>query len=414
MPLTPTLLLYIIIVLVLADFMLERILSYYNRESRSTPIPNSLEGIYKPEEYRRSQEYHGAQAKAGVLSSSVSVIGSLILLSSGAFGWLSDWLLAFGWGSTLTTLAFFACIGVASSLISLPFAWHSTFVIEERFGFNKMTPSLFWADWSKQLLLGAILGGGLLAAFVWLHNNVDGWWLYAWLLFMSISLLFASLYTTLLVPLFNKLEPLQEGDLRTAIMEYASKVNFPLKNIMVIDGSKRSTKANAYFSGFGGTKTIVLYDTLIDSHTIPELVAVLAHEVGHYKKKHIFQGMGISALQLFITLWVMQRMVDEPMLSQALGAQHVQLHLGLIGFSILYSPLSTATALLMNVFSRKNEYEADAYAATTYESAPLADALKKMSADSLSNLTPHPAFVFFHYSHPPLAQRLAALEAANA
>jgi STE24 endopeptidase len=283
-------------------------------------------------------------------------------------------------------------------------------VIEEKYGFNKMTPKTFVVDEIKGLVLGAIVGGLLLAAFIWFYRFFgENFWIWAWLFFMAFTLFITAFATTVFIPIFNKLTPLEDGGLRSSILKYAEGVNFPLKKIMVMDGSKRSTKANAFFSGLGGQKNIVLYDTLINDHTEEEVVAVLAHEVGHYKKKHTLQTIVFSALTMLLTFWLLHLFIDYPGLSIALGGEEQSLALGLIAFGILYSPISLITSLVMNLISRKNEFEADAYAATTYAAEPLGNALKKLSLNHLSNLQPHPAYVFFNYSHPPVLERLKAM-----
>lgn len=403
-------LLYIIVGIIAAEFILERTLSWLNAKHRTVTLPDSLSDIYDEEKYAKSQQYGTDQTRLSWISSSINFLLMLVFLIAGGFGWVDTWLANYVEPGLTKTLVYFGVLGLASSLINMPFSIYGTFVIEERYGFNKTTSKTFLLDLLKGTILSAIIGGLLLGAFVWFHDNFELWWIYAWALFFGFSLFITMFYTSVLVPIFNKLTPLEDGELKDAILEYAAKVNFPLQNIMVIDGSKRSTKANAYFSGLGSAKNIVLYDTLIEKQTKEELVAILAHEVGHYKKKHVLQGFAIAAVQMFAMLFIMQWIVDNPALSIVLGGGEPALHLGLIAFTILYSPISTVTGLLMNVFSRKNEYEADAYAAETYKAVPLIAALKKLSVDSLSNLTPHPAFVFFHYSHPTLLQRMAALK----
>jgi len=403
------LLLWIIIGIVLLEFGLERVLNYLNRKRRGVPLPENVKGLYDAEKYQKSQEYAAAKDKIGTLSSTLGLVGTLVMLLGG-FAWLNEQVVNYTDSPILQALIFFGILGLASDLISTPFSIYNIFVIEEKFGFNKMTPKLYAIDKVKGWVLGGIIGGALLSIFVWFYQAFpDYFWLYAWGIFMAFALFMAMFYTNLIVPLFNKLSPLEEGTLRNEIEKYAASVNFPLKKVMVLDGSKRSTKANAYFSGLGGAKNIVLFDTLIEKQNTDELVAVLAHEVGHYKKKHTFQGIALSAVNTLLTLYILGLVIDSPLLSEALGASQPTFHLGLIAFTILYSPLSTVTGLLMNVFSRKNEYEADAYAAQTASGEALMSALKKLSVDSLSNLTPHPAYVFFYYSHPPLSSRMQAL-----
>ncbi|MEM1137816.1 MAG: M48 family metallopeptidase [Bacteroidota bacterium] len=402
-------LLVIILAIVIAEFVLERVLDYLNQKTRSNQLPESLKGIYDDEKYKKSQDYAAAKDRIGFISSIFSFVVTLLMILGG-FALIDNFVRDLTDNSIYQSLLFFAVIGIGSDLISTPFSIYNTFVIEEKFGFNKMKAGTFIADKIKGWVLGAVIGGGLLYLFVLFYETFPNYfWLYAWGIFMGFTLLITMFYTNLIVPLFNKLKPLEAGELRTAIESYAASVNFPLKNIMVIDGSKRSTKANAYFSGLGGAKNIVLYDTLIEKHSIDELVAVLAHEVGHYKKKHTLQGLFISAFTMLATLFVLSLVISNPVLSAALGASAPSLHMGLIAFSILYSPLSTITGLLMNIFSRKNEFEADAYAAQTSSGKALMDALKNLSVDTLSNLTPHNSYVFFYYSHPPLLKRLGAL-----
>ncbi|MFO7720498.1 MAG: M48 family metallopeptidase, partial [Gillisia sp.] len=309
-------------------------------------------------------------------------------------------------------LIFFGIIMFASDFLTLPFSWYSTFVIEEKYGFNKTTKATFVLDKLKSWLLMALVGGGILALITWFYEitQKDFWW-YAWILVTVFTLFVTMFYAKLIVPLFNKQTPLPEGSLRSKIENYAEKVGFKLDNIFVIDGSKRSTKANAYFSGFGSEKRITLYDTLINDLEEEEIVSVLAHEVGHYKKKHVFANITASILTTGFTLWLLSLFVGNPLLSQALGVLEPSFHIGLIAFGILYSPISEVTGLFMNYLSRKFEYQADEYAKNTYNAEALISGLKKLSKTSLSNLTPHKAYVFVHYSHPTLLQRYKNLQA---
>ncbi|MBN4081857.1 M48 family metallopeptidase, partial [bacterium AH-315-C07] len=273
------------------------------------------------------------------------------------------------------------------------------------------TPKVFITDKLKGYLLTIILGGGILSLFIWFYNLAGtNFWIYAWIMFAAVMLFMFMFYTSLILPLFNKLTPLEDGGLRTKIEEYAKKVDFPLVNILVMDGSKRSAKANAFFSGLGSKKKIVLYDTLIKDHSDEELVAVLAHEVGHYKKKHTHQSIVLSLLQTGLTLFILSWFIDSSLLSEVLGGKEYAFHLNLLAFGLLYSPLSMIIGVLMNILSRKNEYQADRYAKETYDGSFLASALKKLSVNNLSNLNPHSWNVFLHYSHPPLLKRLEAIE----
>jgi STE24 endopeptidase len=335
----------------------------------------------------------------------------LTLLVTGGFGWLDSWLREYYSNPMVIGLAFFGILFIVSDVLGLPFQLYGTFVIEQKFGFNKMTVRTFIFDKLKSYLLTIVIGGGLSLLFFWLVNLLgQSFWLYFWAIAAVLILIINMFYTSLILPLFNKLTPLEDGALKQAIQEYAKKVSFPLDNIFVIDGSKRSSKANAFFSGLGKKKKIVLYDTLINNHSTEELVAVLAHEVGHFKKKHIVQSLIISVLQTGLILFVLSQFVFSSQLSLALGGTVPAIHLNLLAFGILFSPISHILGLAMNVLSRKNEFEADHFAKTTYEGKPLVEALKKLSVNNLSNLLPHPWYVFFHYSHPPLLQRLEALE----
>ena len=335
---------------------------------------------------------------------------SMAMLLTGGFGWLDDVLRPDVQNEIVRALLFFALIAVASDILTLPFQLYSTFVIEEKYGFNKTTYRTFFADKIKGYFLAAVIGAPLLALLIYLINGIGpNFWVW-FAIIASVFILFMNMfYTTLILPLFNKLVPLPEGDLKAAIRDFANRVSFPLDNVYVIDGSKRSSKANAFFSGIGKKKKIVLYDTLIQKHSTEELVAVLAHEVGHFKKKHIIQGFVLAIIQVFFTMFVLSLMVYNEALSLALGASQHSIHVNLIAFSILFAPISGITGLLMSMHSRKNEFQADAYARQTFDGQALAQALKKLSVDSLSNLYPHPLYVFFHYSHPPLLQRLQAL-----
>jgi len=335
----------------------------------------------------------------------------LLMLFLKGFSFVDDLVRGYTVNIVLIALLFFGILMFVSDIINTPFAIYDTFVIEEKFGFNKTTPRTFILDKLKGWFLALIIGGGLLALVVWFYKvTTDMFWIYAWIAISLFVVFMSMFYSTLIVPLFNKQTPLEQGKLRDAIEKFSNKVGFKLDNIFVIDGSKRSTKANAYFSGIGSKKRIVLFDTLIKDLSINEIVAVLAHEIGHYKKKHILIGIIVSIIQSGITLYIFSLFVDNPQLSLVLGSDIPSFHLGLISFGILYSPISLVTGLIANVFSRKNEYTADSYTKENFKAEPLVKALKKLSSKNLSNLTPHPVYVFFHYSHPTLLQRVRALK----
>ena len=311
----------------------------------------------------------------------------------------------------IITLLFFGMIVFASELISLPFSYYKTFVIEEKYGFNKSTLKTFILDKIKGWLMMAIIGGGILALITWFYQaTTNNFWLYTWALIAVFTLFMNLFYSKLIVPIFNKQTPLKSGELKSAIENFSNKVGFKIDNIFVIDGSKRSTKANAYFSGFGSQKRITLYDTLINDLETDEIVAVLAHEVGHYKKKHIIYNIILSLLLMGLTLYILSLLIGNSILSQALGVEQASFHIGLIAFTILYSPISEITGFFINILSRKFEYQADDFAKNNFNASPLISALKKLSKNSLSNLTPNNLYVKFHYSHPTLLQRILNLK----
>lgn len=406
----PQTILYIIIGITTIGYIFEQILEYINLRAQREDIPDEIAAFYDREKYVKSLKYHREVTNFSFLTSAFSFVLSVVMLSFGGFGWIDSILRDFVQNEILLALTFFGVITIASDILTLPFQWHRIFVIEEKYGFNKTTLKIFIADKLKGYILGALIGGALLTALIYLVQTIGpNFWIWFALIACSFMLLMNMFYASIILPLFNKLTPLPQGELKTAIEAFAQKVNFPLDNIFVIDGSKRSSKANAFFSGIGKKKKIVLYDTLINNHTTDELVAVLAHEVGHFKKKHIVWTYIVSVIQIVFMLYVLSLMIFNENLSLALGGHQQAVHLNLIAFAILFSPVSGITGLLMSILSRRNEFEADAYARQTYSGAALASALKKLSVDNLSDLYPHPLYVFFHYSHPPLLERLHAI-----
>jgi STE24 endopeptidase len=407
---SPQTFLIIILVISSVSYVFDQALDYLNYKSQKREIPDDIASFYDRTKYLRSLDYHGDLTRFGFLTSAFSFILSFSMLFFGGFGWIDEILRSFIGNEILLALAFFATIAIASDILTLPFQLYSIFVIEEKYGFNKTTIKTFITDKIKGYFLGALIGGPLLALLIYFIQIIGPTF---WIWFAAIASVFILVmnmfYTSLILPLFNKLTPLPDGELKTAIEDFSRKVNFSLDNIFVIDGSKRSNKANAFFSGIGKKKKIVLYDTLIQRHSVDELVAVLAHEVGHFKKKHIVWSFVLSIIQVFFTMFILSLMVYNENLSLALGGTQQSIHLNLIAFTILFAPISGVTGLFMSMYSRKNEFEADAYARETYSGPALAEALKRLSVDSLSNLYPHPLYVFFHYSHPPLLKRLEAI-----
>ncbi len=401
---------YTILGILSLEFLLDTFLDVLNARKFDDPVPEELENLYDAEAYRKSQAYKKVNFRFGLLTSGISFLLILGFLIFGGFGWVDQVARSLSDHPVVQALSFFGLLLLGSDLITTPFSYYHTFVIEEKFGFNRSTPGLFFADKLKGWLLMGILGGGLLALVMWFYGWAGAnFWIYAWGLITLFTVFMNLFYSRLIVPLFNKQEPLEEGSLKDRIEAYARKVGFELKNIFVIDGSKRSTKANAYFSGFGREKRVALYDTLIEDLEEAEIVAVLAHEVGHYKKNHIIVNLITSILLTGLTLFLLSLFVNNPELSLAIGVQQPSFHAALLSFALLYSPVSALTGLLMNYVSRHFEFQADRYARETFGGAPLAESLKKLSRKNLSNLTPHPAYVFVHYSHPPLAERIRAL-----
>ncbi|SDW00336.1 M48 family metallopeptidase [Aequorivita viscosa] len=402
---------FVIITILVVSFIIDQALDYLNAKHFNDPLPAELQDVFDQDEYKKSQRYKKERYKFGLLNSTISLVATLLFFLLDGFAFVDGLARSVSDNEIIVALVFFGIIMIASDIISTPFSYYSTFVIEEKYGFNKTTRTTFFLDKLKGWLMGAILGGIILGAIIWFYQSTgNNFWLYAWGLVTAFTVLMNLFYAGFIVPLFNKQTPLEEGALRTQIEKYASKVGFTLDKIFVIDGSKRSTKANAYFSGFGSEKRVTLYDTLINDLDEDEIVAVLAHEVGHYKKKHIIINLIAAIITTGFTLWLLSLFIGNPLLSEALNVSQPSFHIGLIAFGVLYSPISGITGLFMNHLSRKFEYQADDYAKNTFAGKPLISGLKKLSKNSLSNLTPHPLYVFAHYSHPTLLQRFRNLE----
>ena len=402
---------FIFLAILTLGFILERWLDILNLRHIKEDLPEELKDVFDPERYRKSQSYKRINTRFSFLTSGFSLAVILLMLFLGGFAWVNQLAYSAVENYILVALVFFGILMLASDILNTPFDLYDTFVIEEKFGFNKTTPKTYILDKIKGWLLGAILGGGILALVIWFYQLTGkNFWIWAWILASGFMIFMTMFYSNLIVPLFNKQTPLEEGALRSAIQEFSEKVGFRLKNIYVIDGSKRSTKANAYFTGLGAKKRIVLYDTLIEDLSKEEIVAVLAHEIGHYKKKHTLSGTVLSILQTGLTLFLFSLFLNNPELSRALGVEEPNFHISMIAFGVLYTPISIIIGLLFNLFSRSNEYQADRFASQNYAADPLISALKKLSRKNLSNLTPHPVYVFFHYSHPPLLERIRAMK----
>jgi len=407
----PISLFYILISILLVKFMLDTLLNHLNAKHFNDTLPEEVSNVYDINEYKKSQSYKKVNHNFTIVTSSFSLIVTLCFFFFNGFSLVDNIARKFSDNIIIITLIFFGILMIGSTIINIPFSLYKTFVIEEGFGFNKMNKKTFFIDKLKGLLMSTILGGGILALITWFHEFTGVYfWLYTWGLITLFSIVVNMFYSKLIVPLFNKQTPLENGELKEAITKYTDSVGFKLNDIFVINGSKRSTKANAYFSGFGSQKRITLYDTLINDLNNDEIVAVLAHEVGHYKKKHIIFNLTASVIITGITLFILSLFINTPLFSLALGVSTPSFHMGLISFGILYSPMSELTGMFMNYMSRKFEYQADNYAKKTYAGEPLISSLKKLSKNSLSNLTPHSIYVFIHHSHPTLTNRIKNLK----
>jgi STE24 endopeptidase len=402
----------VILAALILEFTLDLVANLLNLKALKLELPPNLEGIYNAEDYRKSQEYIRATTRFGLLSSTFTLFLLLAFWFSGGFNYFDQVIIAWDFIPLVTGLLYIGIIFLAYNLLTLPFKVYGTFVIEERFGFNKTTPRTFFLDQIKGLSLAVLLGGPLLAGILVLFEYAGSYaWLYCWAAVTLFFLAMQYIAPTWIMPLFNKFTPMESGELKEAILRYTRSVNFPIKNVFVIDGSKRSSKSNAFFTGFGRNKRIALFDTLIEKHTVLEMVAILAHEIGHYKKKHVVQGIVIGILHMGVIFFLLSLFLVSPGLYQAFYMTQQSIYTGLLFFGLLYTPIELVLSTVMQVLSRKNEYEADRFAADTIdEPRSLIDALKRLHSTNLSNLTPHPFYVFLNYSHPPLLQRMQAIQ----
>ena len=402
---------FIILFALLIEYALGVVADLLNLKSLRPEPPPALEGVYQPEDYRKSQEYIRTNTRFALVTGTFSLVVLLSFWFAGGFDYLDQIVRSWGFVPILNGLFYIGILLIGYSLLRLPFSIYRTFVIEERFGFNRTTPRAFLADSIKSLSLTALLGAALLTGILALFDHGGHHaWIYCWVAVTVFSLVLQYVAPTWIMPLFNKFTPLEPGELKEAILSYARSVDFPIKNVFVMDGSKRSSKSNAFFTGFGRNKRIALFDTLIEKHTVPELVAVLAHEIGHHKKKHILQGTIINILHAGVLFFVLSIFLDSPGLYDAFYIEQQSVYSGILFFGLLYTPLEMVLSVIMHALSRKNEYEADRFAAETIQQPQhLIEALKKLHAGNLSNLMPHSFYVFLNYSHPPLLQRIRAI-----
>ena len=402
-----------IVAFILIDFVMGSVLEYLNEKSKNVPMSSVAAEIFNADEYAKSLEYGTAKYKVERLTSTLNTVVILSAIILGWFAWLDEAIRERMSNNLLVTVAFFGVLILAVMLANLPVSYYSTFVIEEKFGFNKTTKKLFVMDSIKQALLSIALGLPVIYLIAWIYQSLESkFWLVGWLAVSAISLFMFIFGTRIFLPMFNKLKPLPEGELRSEVEAYCQSQGFPLSKLWEMDASKRSTKLNAFFSGMGKVKIIGLYDTLIEKLTTKETVAVLAHEVGHYKRKHVYTMFAFSNVQTLVIFVLLGSLLGNPNLSKALGSDTPSFHLSMIAFFMLFTPVSTLLGLVNNSFSRYNEYQADQYSIDTYPGARehMYTALKKLSVESLKNLNPHPWYVAVHYTHPPILERLANLK----
>jgi STE24 endopeptidase len=401
----------IILTALIADYVIKITTELLNLKALDENVPKEFEGVYDAERYKKSQEYARVNTRFGFITSTWGLAVVLVFWFGGGFNWLDQIVRGMVSNAIWAGLIFAGFLLIAKTIISMPFKIYRTFVIEERFGFNKTTPATFVTDFIKSLVLGTVIGGILFAGVLLFFEYTGSLaWLYCWVATTLFTIFLQFIAPTWIMPLFNKFTPLESGELKNSILSYADKVHFSVKGLFVMDGSRRSSKSNAFFTGFGKNKRIALFDTLIEKHTVGELVAVLAHEIGHYKKKHIVKSMIISIVHSGILFYILSIFIYKQGLFDAFYMDQMSIYVGLIFFSMLYTPVEMVLSVLMSIFSRKNEYEADRYAVeTTNKPDDMINALKKLSVDNLSNLTPHPLYVFLNYSHPPVLKRIEAI-----
>ena len=401
-----------ILIALVVEFVLGVVADLLNLKTLRLELPSALEGVYQPDEYRRSQEYTGTTTRFGLVSRAFNLTLLLSFWFVGGFNYLDQIIRVWGYASIMKGLLYIGILLIFYNLLRLPFSIYATFVIEERFGFNRTTPRVFLLDKVKGLAVSIVLGMPLLAGILALFEYGGHYaWLYCWLATIIFLLVVAFVAPIWILPFFNKFTLMNDGELKEAILNYVQAVGYRISNLFVMDGSKRSTKANAFFTGFGRSKRVALFDTLIEKHTVPELVAVLAHEVGHYKKRHILQGIVISIAHTGIIFFLLSLFLSSPGLYQAFYVEQQSIYSGLLFFGLLYTPIEVFLSMVLQRISRRNEYQADLFAVETIEEPQsLVDGLKRLSVGNLSNLTPHPFYVFLNYSHPPLLERVRAIQ----
>lgn len=407
--------LFVILLIIILSYTLDATVGFLNIKALKTDIPKEFSDLYEEDEYAKSQSYTRATTSFSLVQNSITTFILVVFIVCGGFNSIDLWARQFGFEEIGTGIIFIGALTALSSLMSLPFTIYSTFVIEEKFGFNRTTIKTFLGDLLKALLLSILLGGPLLVLILWFFINTgDRGWVYCWIGIVGFTLIIQFIAPVLIMPLFNKFFPLQDGTLHDHIQDYARRENFQIQGIFTMDGSKRSSKLNAFFTGFGRFRKIVFFDTLVEKLSTDEIVAVLAHEMGHFKLHHIPQMMLASVVQTGIMLYLLSHFLGNDSIATAFAMESSSIYSSLVFFGFLYTPISLFISILFNYISRKNEFAADSYAThSTGHSKFLISGLKKLSKENLSNLTPHPMLVFLHYSHPPLVERIDMIQKSN-
>ncbi len=406
----------LIIAILIGTYLLDLIVDTINVRHVKTDLPAEFEGFYDAEKYKKSQEYLKENTRFGIISDSITTPVTIAFIIFGGFNMVDQFVRGFGLSSIPTGLLFAGVLLLAFQIIHIPLSIYDTFVIEEKYGFNRTTPKTFILDTLKSWGLAAVIGGIILSAVLWFFEKAGPWsWLYCWIAVTVLQIFLMVIAPVVIMPLFNKFFPLEEGELKKAIENYASSQSFKMKGVFTMDGSKRSTKSNAFFTSFGKFRRIVLFDTLIEKHTVDELISVLAHEMGHYKKSHILKSVVLSVLTIGVMFYILSLFINNKELFAAFKMEEISIYASLFFFGFLYAPIDMILSIFGNMLSRKHEYEADAYAVETYtKPESMIMALKKLSTDNLLNLTPHPLKVFLSYSHPPVLERIQAIRKAIA
>lgn len=401
----------LIVFIILFEFVFDLVVSYLKTSNINPKIPKDFKKIYKVKSYQKSINYMVTNEKFSLIKGTFSLGLTIIFIFAGIGNSIDTFARGFNLGTPLTGLIFFSLIFLGLTIIGLPFSYYHTFIIEERFGFNKSSKGTFFKDQIISFILGFIIGGVILFILISLFDTLgSSAWLWAWLALTLIQIVLIYLSPVLILPLFNKFTPLEKGSTRSAIMSYLNKVNFHVQGLYTMDGSKRSTKTNAFFTGFGRFKKIALFDTLIKNHNDQELVAVLAHEVGHYKLKHTVKLLALAIISSGAMLFFFSLLISSQSLASGLNIQTPSIYANFLVASILFTPAMTIFGVIANIFSRRFERQADSFAKATASGKDLGKALKKLSVDNLSYLRPHPLVVFLEYSHPPVLERLARLK----